>query len=230
MKMPGLAAGTAESGISVEMHAMPSPSQLIHRPRLAHLAQLVLALAVVLALPPAHAQSASPARTVAKPAAQPAPKAAPKRVVKTTPRQQLKDQAGGLALASQVVAQITQAQLDLASHVYTGTADCEFKQTVSVQPLQDRPGHFTVAHLTRRYTMVPQETSTGAVRLEDSQAGVMWLQIPAKSMLMDSRRGQRLVDSCQHDLQRQQQALSAQAPASGGLGISEPVNDVLVKQ
>jgi hypothetical protein len=50
--------------------------------------------------------------------------------------------------------------------------------------------------------MVPEETSTGAVRLFDKKAGVVWLQIPAKSMLLNTRAGQRLVDRCTHAEQR----------------------------
>jgi hypothetical protein len=39
------------------------------------------------------------------------------------------------------------------------------------------------------------------VRLEDKRAGVVWLQIPAKSMMMNSRIGQRMVDDCKHPTQ-----------------------------
>jgi cytochrome c2 len=49
--------------------------------------------------------------------------------------------------------------------------------------------------------MTPVETTTGAVRLEDTQAGAMWLQLPNKSMLMNSKLGQRMADECQSDHQ-----------------------------
>ncbi|HVQ04137.1 MAG TPA: hypothetical protein VMT14_11505, partial [Burkholderiaceae bacterium] len=45
-------------------------------------------------------------------------------------------------------------------------------------------------------------TSTGALRLEDKKAGIVWLQIPSKSMLMNSKVGQRMVDNCLHPEQR----------------------------
>ena len=44
--------------------------------------------------------------------------------------------------------------------------------------------------------MSPVATSTGAVRLEDTKAGAVWLQIANKSMLMNQRLGQRLADEC----------------------------------
>jgi hypothetical protein len=40
------------------------------------------------------------------------------------------------------------------------------------------------------------------VRLEDPFTGATWVQLNSKSMLMDSRRGQRLVDDCQHPSQK----------------------------
>ena len=41
------------------------------------------------------------------------------------------------------------------------------------------------------------EAATGAIRLEDSHAGAMWLQLSNKSMLMNSKLGQRMADECQ---------------------------------
>ena len=117
-------------------------------------------------------------------------------------RQQLRDQAKGMALAIETVQAINDNQLQIASRVLTGRADCEFNQTITVEPWTEHPGHFKVAYKNATYTMVPEETTTGAVRLEDKHAGVMWLQIPSKSMLMNSKIGQRMVDSCTHAEQR----------------------------
>jgi len=97
---------------------------------------------------------------------------------------------------------VSPSQLEIAARVLTGDAQCEFDQRVSVQAIADQPGHFKVGFKKATYTMVPQETTTGAVRLEDKQAGVMWLQIPSKSMLMNSKIGQRMVDSCTQVQQR----------------------------
>ncbi len=97
---------------------------------------------------------------------------------------------------------LTPSQLEIASRVMIGNAKCEFDQQVSVFPVDGKPGHFHVGYKNAKYTMVPQETTTGAVRLEDHRAGVMWLQIPTKSMLMNSKIGQRMVDSCTQSQQR----------------------------
>lgn len=97
----------------------------------------------------------------------------------------------------------TLGQVDSAARVYLGTAQCEFKQQITLTPLPDRPGHFRLQYQRAQYIMVPQETSTGAVRLEDPASGMVWLQIPAKSMLMNSRQGRRVVDACQTVEQRE---------------------------
>jgi len=106
---------------------------------------------------------------------------------------------------------LTQGQLDAANRVFVGHADCEFKQGVDVSPVDGQPGHFNVSYKNQTFHMVPEETTTGAVRLHDRKADVVWLQIPVKSMLMNNKVGQRMVDSCQHAEQR----TTSQAPAAG---------------
>lgn len=91
---------------------------------------------------------------------------------------------------------LSPAQLEIANRVLTGTAQCEFNQQVKIQAMAGHPGVFKVSFKNASYTMVPQETTTGAVRLEDKKAGIVWLQIPAKSMLLNGKVGQRMVDSC----------------------------------
>lgn len=125
-----------------------------------------------------------------------------KAVKHTSSRQQLKSEAQGLALATDTTEQISAAQLDISSRVLTGRADCEFNQNVQVDPLPEHPGYFRVGFAKHQYLMVPEETTTGAVRLVDRKAGVIWLQIPVKSMLIDTKGGHRLVDACLHAEQR----------------------------
>ena len=116
--------------------------------------------------------------------------------------QQRADKAKGMALATETAQRVSEAQLQLADRVLTGEATCEFNQTVNVQPVANRPGHFQLTYKKTVYTLVPEETTTGALRLEDKKAGIVWLQIPSKSMLMNARIGQRMVDGCMHAEQR----------------------------
>jgi hypothetical protein len=103
---------------------------------------------------------------------------------------------------AEVAQSLNDNQLQIASRVLVGRVDCEFNQTITVQPWAEHPGHFKLAYKNATYTMVPEETTTGAVRLEDKRAGIVWLQIPSKSMLMNSKIGQRMVDYCTHPQQR----------------------------
>lgn len=143
------------------------------------------------------------AKPVAKPAAKPTEagsKAAtqPAKKPLSQSRKEIKSEAKGLALATDVTETISDNQLLISNRVLTGSAQCEFNQTVDVQPIRDQPGHFKVAFNKASWTMTPQETTTGAVRLEDKRNGIVWLQIPTKSMMMNQKIGQRMVDSCMH--------------------------------
>jgi hypothetical protein len=52
--------------------------------------------------------------------------------------------------------------------------------------------------------MVPMVSQTGAIMLEDPKAGMKWIQLSNKSMLLNSKLGQRLVDDCQSPSQVQE--------------------------
>jgi len=94
-----------------------------------------------------------------------------------------------------------QEQLIAASQTYYGPYDCEFKQTLSIAK-HEIDGYVVVTFSSKAYTMKPVRSSTGAVRLEEVGNGPMLMvQIPTKSMLMDTVRGRRIVDACVHEVQ-----------------------------
>jgi hypothetical protein len=99
-------------------------------------------------------------------------------------------------------AKLSPEQLAAAERVLVGQSRCEFDQAVNVAPVPDRKGHFHLEFKGKTFNMVPEATTTGAVRLEDKKNGMMWLQIANKSMLMNSKIGQRMVDNCVHPSQR----------------------------
>lgn len=91
-----------------------------------------------------------------------------------------------------------QGELSIAQRVHQGRLPCELGAAVRVEPDQVQPGYFNVLGKGFHYRMHPVVTSTGAIRLEDRQAGAVWLQLANKSMLMDQKKGQRLADECAH--------------------------------
>jgi len=130
------------------------------------------------------------------------------------------------------------AQLSMADRVLTGTADCELKQKVAVEKIAGHSGNFKVTFDHKSYVMVPEETTTGAIRLVDTGGALVWIQIPVKSMLMNQKEHHRLVDGCQQDEQRiavlasQKAAVNAfsLAPAvAGSEGIAAAANAAAVQ-
>ena len=104
------------------------------------------------------------------------------------------------ATAAAVVPAVPTAAPEVGE-VHTGRMVCELGNSVTVTPDPQQPARFIVQMKKHTFHMSPVETSTGAVRLEDAQAGAMWLQLPNKSMLMNSKLGQRMADECQSDHQ-----------------------------
>jgi hypothetical protein len=105
------------------------------------------------------------------------------------------------AVAAQVPVPQVQAAAPEVGEVHTGRMVCELGNSVTVTPDPQQPARFIVQMKKFTYHMTPVETTTGAVRLEDTQAGAMWLQLPNKSMLMNSKLGQRMADECQSEHQ-----------------------------
>ena len=98
-------------------------------------------------------------------------------------------------MAAAVQAQTTE-QIAIAEQVYQGKFPCELKAFVTVKADALAPGYFDVQFKKQKYRMLPVVTSTGAIRLEDANAGAVWLQLSNKSMLMDQKHGRRLTDDC----------------------------------
>jgi len=162
----------------------------------------IAALAAALALTSvsALAQQAAPAEK--KPAAA---KKAPAKKAAAAP-------------AAKTLAPASQEQLMAAERTYFGDYECDFKQTIQIAMNPKSPGYIDVAFKKAIYTMKPVLSSTGALRLEDVTGRTLLIQIANKSMLMDVKVGQRLVDDCVHEKQRETAMAVKQQQAS------QPIN------
>jgi len=147
------------------------------------LALAVLAAGVV-ALPAA-AQTAP-----AKPAA--AAKPAPAKVAPKAP-----------AKAEMVIPDAYPEQVKAAEMVYYGKYDCEFNQTVDIEPNKKYSAYVTVKHGKGEWLMKPVLSSTGAIRLEDVRGETLMVQIASKSMLLNTMTARRIVDDCISPKQRE---------------------------
>ncbi|HET9823650.1 MAG TPA: hypothetical protein VFQ16_17675 [Burkholderiaceae bacterium] len=93
-------------------------------------------------------------------------------------------------------------QLEAANIAHLGDYACEFDQTVTLQPYAKAAGYIEMKQKAQAWVMKPVLSSTGALRLEDVKGRMLMIQIANKSMVMDTKIGQRLVDGCVHEKQR----------------------------
>ncbi|AMP06666.1 signal peptide domain protein [Collimonas pratensis] len=77
----------------------------------------------------------------------------------------------------------------------TGNFFCELGNRVDLASAAG-DGSVKLTWKGRSYPMTTVSTTTGAVRLEDKASGLVWIQIPAKSMLLNSKLGQQLANEC----------------------------------
>lgn len=156
----------------------------------------------------------------AKPAA---PTATQKASQKATPaKTTTARKPAAKAVAPAPLVEANEEQLAAAKQAHLGLYECEFKQTVTISPNLKHAGYIDVAFQKHQFTMKPVLSSTGALRLEDVSGRALMVQIANKSMLLDVKAGQRMVDECIHPDQRaaMEAMRSASAPAGGGLGIA----------
>jgi len=97
-------------------------------------------------------------------------------------------------------------QILAATMAFIGDYNCEFKQTLMVTRHQVI-GYVDVLFNKNHYTMKPVRSATGALRLEQVGGPMLLVQIPAKSMLMDTEKGKRVVDACVHEEQAKEVAV-----------------------
>lgn len=82
------------------------------------------------------------------------------------------------------------------SQVQLGNFPCSNNIHISVAADPANPKWFLVEGKGFSYRMKPVTTQSGAIRLEDEEGGLVWLQVATKSMLMNQKAGKRLADAC----------------------------------
>lgn len=154
----------------------------------------------VWAAEPAAAASEAKARAQAV-APKSTPKPTTKRATKATHSAKAVPAAEPATAESSEPVASDEHKLAVAKQVHTGRIACELGAHVTVTPDSARPTGFVVQLAGHVFHMSPVVSSTGAVRLEDAKSGAMWLQLGNKSMLMNTKLGQRMADECQSPAQ-----------------------------
>ena len=73
---------------------------------------------------------------------------------------------------------------------------CELGNSLTMYTNAEDHEHIAMRWKKRLYRMHRVDTTTGAYRYENKKAGFIWIGIPAKSLLLDSRKGQQLANEC----------------------------------
>lgn len=130
--------------------------------------------------------------------------------------------AAAAAAAAPTLALATEEQRHAFGLAHLGEYQCEFKRLIRVLANPRHEGYVDLHFDKQVVTARPVLSSTGAIRLEDVKGRFLMVQIAFKSMILDTRIGQRVADDCQHDNHHEARRAASEAPPAPGLGISTP--------
>jgi hypothetical protein len=77
-----------------------------------------------------------------------------------------------------------------------GTYNCELNRQVVVREIAPDGKSMVISWLGKDHSLAAVNARSGALRYEDTAAGLTWLVIVGKSMLLDTRKGQQLANEC----------------------------------
>ncbi|WP_332848286.1 hypothetical protein [Massilia sp. S19_KUP03_FR1] len=75
---------------------------------------------------------------------------------------------------------------------------CELGNKVTIYTMENDSSQMALRWKKRLHRMTRVGTSTGASRFENTSAGLVWIGIPAKSMLLDSKANRQLANECRN--------------------------------
>jgi hypothetical protein len=78
----------------------------------------------------------------------------------------------------------------------TGVYRCELNRSVNVRQVSADLQSAVLQFDKKEYKMQAVGARSGALRYEDPKSGLVWLVIPSKSMLLDTKKGRQLANEC----------------------------------
>ena len=76
--------------------------------------------------------------------------------------------------------------------------DCELGNKLTLYSPPADAQHVALRWKKKLLRLRRVETTTGANRFENKKIGWVWIDIPAKGMLLDSKKGRQLANECKH--------------------------------
>jgi len=83
--------------------------------------------------------------------------------------------------------------------------NCELGNKVTIYQNATDDGHIALRWKKRLHRLTRVATTTGAQRFENKMYGLIWIGIPAKAMLLDSKQNRQLANECKNDEQSKPQ-------------------------
>lgn len=80
--------------------------------------------------------------------------------------------------------------------------DCDLGDKVTIFRKPDDDGEIALQWKRSTHELTRMQTTTGADRFENAAAGWVWIGIPAKGMLLDSKKGRQLANECRSEEQK----------------------------
>jgi membrane-bound inhibitor of C-type lysozyme len=162
---------------------------------------LFTAIGMGLAAPMALAQGTPAATRPATSTSQASKKAPAKK-----PSRSKKAAAGAAAGAAGAAAGAEVHDDDKEPDVATSAAtdyNCELGNKLTIYRNADDNKHIALRWKKQLLRLNRVETTTGANRFENRRNGLVWIDIPTKGMLLDSKKGQQLANECMSPEQMQ---------------------------
>lgn len=88
---------------------------------------------------------------------------------------------------------------DIAFNVSDATSvvwNCEMGRSLKIYKKDSDVNHIGILWQNRLNSLTRVATTTGADRFEDRKTGLLWIDIPAKGMLLDTKNGAQLANEC----------------------------------
>jgi hypothetical protein len=140
-----------------------------------------------------------------------------KAKAKAKPAKARKAAAGAAAIAT-VAAPAYGADVidepDITDTIVTEYA-CELGNKITIYTNEKDTGHIALRWKKRLHRLSRVGTTTGAQRYENPHWGLIWIGIPAKGILLDSKLNRQLANECKNAEQAAPVVATAPAPMNG---------------
>jgi hypothetical protein len=108
-----------------------------------------------------------------------------------------KNAANNTKIATAAMVDDDEKEPDVAGTTVTDY-QCELGNKLTVFQNNDDNRHIALKWGKRLHRMARVDTTTGADRFENRHYGLVWIGIPAKGMLLDSKNGHQLANECKN--------------------------------